>query len=182
MLLMEVSLSQYHSVLQSFMLTNVTYEYFDYGNVTYAYMHIHTKLRNMQANSFAKSNPCCKSLFSLTNSFIDSIIKQFDVKIHVSIEKFASMAEAEDFISVDDVKYFPPALVKLLQQFQRDLKTYHAGKMTEEQWQFVRAKTLKLISSKLEASQEPGETSRISSKGSSNVPCQYEKDLDDEPQ
>ena len=92
------------------------------------------------------------------------------------------MVEAEDFVCVDDVKHFPPALVQLLKQYQRDVKTYRAGKMTEEQWQFIRAKTLQLISSKLEASQEPGETSRISSKGSSNVPCQYEKDLDDEPQ
>ena len=58
----------------------------------------------------------------------------------------------DDIISVDDVKYFPSELVKLLQQIQRDLKTYRVGKMTEEQWQFVRAKTLKLISRKLEAS------------------------------
>ena len=72
--------------------------------------------------------------------------------------------------------------MKLLQQIQIDLKTYRVGKMTKEQWQFVRAKTLKLISRKLEASKEPGETAWISSKGSSNVPCQYEKDLDDEPQ
>ena len=42
MLLMEVSLSQYHSVLQSFMLTNVTYEYFDYENVTYVHTCIYT--------------------------------------------------------------------------------------------------------------------------------------------
>ena len=35
MLLIEVSLSQYCLVLQSFMLTNVTYEYFDYENFTY---------------------------------------------------------------------------------------------------------------------------------------------------